>query len=1063
MSAVPSHDALGLEEPLDGLLEAIREFRRASSVPVTVVIAPESGEVSRSAHVLAEHSRMTRRLSTRCGSMPDVRVVPWREIDEIYPVTDHDGSAVENEAGIPYNRAWYAAAGAWLLRTHIARVRRPHKVIVVDCDDTLWEGTCAEAGTHGVRVAGRHRALQECLLRMRERGMFVCISSKNREADVLEVLSEHEGMLLKPRDIAAMRVNWEAKSRAVASLAAELNVGLDSVIFIDNNPVECAEVAAHCPGVLALTFPDEDRRSERFLRHVWAFDGDRSAGAVDRTSMHRTEQLRRSVRASSHSFRQYLASLQLRVRFTAAGADDLERISDLSRRTNQFNFNPAAITVAELTAFLAQADSRAWVVAASDRFGDYGTVGAVLARVSSDALIVSSCMLSCRVLGRGVERKLMELLATAAAAIGLARVHLLATPTDRNTPALQFLNRLPARKRAAAAHGLVYEIEISDLERSAFGEFDEAGEAAEAQHAPEPENREIRVRRWDERYRDPQWLQNIAEGCSSAQDIAARIWGTPSLMLPNDEGGDLETRIRAVWHAVLGRSAPDSETGFFALGGTSLQLVFVLNQLSKAEGCRLSLSDAYAAPTVRGMVSLIRKARELPAVEDRPEFTDSVLSGAQQPLWFLFLTDRRNATFNVPIALQLRGDVRADLLRQTLHSLVARHAALSTTHELKGKDTLARFRGTEALSWLETDASTLDDTQLIDCLAERAAQPMDLSKGPIVRAELFMRSPTCSVLLLVTHHIAADFDSMILLVEELARTYEGPAQISAEDISPSYADHVRAEAARLSVSRLAELEKFWADELRGAPDNSVVPAATIAQLRSSAGGDSVIVMSSPQTAAAVASKAAELGVSRLLLLMAAYGLFLRQEVGADDLVIGTPVSVRDGAAFARTIGNFVHLIPLRLRLEGIDSIEQAVEVARTALSRTLPAADLPLHRILRSARKDAARGDGVMTLRTTLAMHELRTTWPSTHLLAHGRVSNAFPFGSTLEANVVGLRQQAGHCDVAVDVFDLGCQLAIDVKYSTRRCDRETADRLGQRFVRFMEEQLTTGIDDAGK
>ena len=154
-------------------------------------------------------------------------------------------------------------------------------MIVLDCDNTLWKGVCGEDGPLGVEVTAPYRALQEFMIGQMNAGMLLCLCSKNNEKDALDVFDQRTDMLLKREHLVSWRINWKSKSENIKSLAKELNLGLDSFIFIDDNPVDCADVKINCPSVLTLQLP----RNTEFVLFVFeSYLGVRSHGLDRRRS-----------------------------------------------------------------------------------------------------------------------------------------------------------------------------------------------------------------------------------------------------------------------------------------------------------------------------------------------------------------------------------------------------------------------------------------------------------------------------------------------------------------------------------------------------------------------------------------------------------------------------------------------------------------------------------------------------------------------------------------------------------------------------------------------------------
>ena len=159
---------------------------------------------------------------------------------------------------IPYTPLFFAAMGTLLARRIHALKSPPYKVIVLDCDNTIWQGVVGEEGAMGVTMPPSCQTLQQFVVEQVAKGFLVCLCSKNEERDVLEVLERRTEMPLKREHLVAWRINWAPKSENIRSLAQELNLGLDAFVFIDDNPVECAEVRANCPEVLTLQLPPAD-------------------------------------------------------------------------------------------------------------------------------------------------------------------------------------------------------------------------------------------------------------------------------------------------------------------------------------------------------------------------------------------------------------------------------------------------------------------------------------------------------------------------------------------------------------------------------------------------------------------------------------------------------------------------------------------------------------------------------------------------------------------------------------------------------------------------------------
>ena len=290
-----------------------------------------------------------------------------------------------------------------------------------------------------------------------KKGFLLCLCSKNDESDVLAVFDRRPDMILKRHDLVSWRINWQSKADNIRSLAQELNLGIDSFIFLDDNPVECALVRSDCPEVLTLQMPTDGNIAE-FCRHVWAFDRLRTTSEDrQRTMMYKQEADRARFQKEAPTIGEFLAGLDLWIAISKPAPDQLDRVAQLTQRTNQFNFTTVRRNVGEIQR-LAESGLECRVVEVKDRFGDYGLVGVMISSVRGEALEIDTFLLSCRVLGRGVEHGMLNELGEIALRRHLSLVVATLTPTPKNQPARDFLEGVAAAYRRDVAGGWRYEI-----------------------------------------------------------------------------------------------------------------------------------------------------------------------------------------------------------------------------------------------------------------------------------------------------------------------------------------------------------------------------------------------------------------------------------------------------------------------------------------------------------------------------------------------------------------------------------------------------------------------------
>jgi FkbH-like protein len=282
------------------------------------------------------------------------------------------------------------------------------KCIVIDCDNTIWGGVVSEDGLGGLGLGesfpGRAFVdIQREILALKNRGIFVAVASKNDIEAVMEVFSEHDGMLLKPSDISVFEVNWGAKSDSLLRIATKLNIGVDSLVLLDDNPAEIAEVSSNLPGVSTILLPTELTEAAATIRRSHFFDTWRLTreDQLRETSVAMEEQ-RQSLRLKL-SPEEYLSSLDIQVGFFDIGEMHLDRVSQLINKTNQFNLTTKRRTLAEVRELLRSDRYRLFAYEVRDKFGEYGLVGVIITRQTETIADIDTWLMSCRVLNRGVE------------------------------------------------------------------------------------------------------------------------------------------------------------------------------------------------------------------------------------------------------------------------------------------------------------------------------------------------------------------------------------------------------------------------------------------------------------------------------------------------------------------------------------------------------------------------------------------------------------------------------------------------------------------------------------
>ncbi len=286
------------------------------------------------------------------------------------------------------------------------------KCLVVDCDNVLWLGVAAEDGVEQIRIEAEQLRFQNLLVDLYERGVLLCLCSKN-DGDILQQVWEaHPDMPLKRRHIIREKVNWKDKADNIRELACELNLGLDSFVFVDDQPYELGLAQLFLPQVEVV---QADYGHPEFIEYVASlFTNFAASGGVNRTELYRQQKERERMKARFYTLHEYNAYLQTEVDCRLARREDCDRLSELSMRTNQFNLAQSRYTPEDLYRLLEDPNYHIFCLSAKDRFGDMGIVAMAVLREEAADCVLEGLMVSCRVFGRGFETILLDTVKQAA-------------------------------------------------------------------------------------------------------------------------------------------------------------------------------------------------------------------------------------------------------------------------------------------------------------------------------------------------------------------------------------------------------------------------------------------------------------------------------------------------------------------------------------------------------------------------------------------------------------------------------------------------------------------------
>jgi len=371
-------------------------------------------------------------------------------------------------------RGWFESKqlGSPQLLVHLAKElsqivvssrRAMKKVLVLDMDNTLYGGVIGDDGLDGIDIGDissrgqAFKAFQQAILSVKNRGVLLAVSSKNDHSNAVAVFEKHPEMVLRKDDFVSIKANWEPKSENIRQIAAELNLGLDSFVFIDDNPAEIEVVNKFVPEVATILLTDDPADYVGQLLDSSYFEP--TALTVEdfqRTELYQTEAKRSIPLSSITDMNEYLASLEMKAHFQEFTSVDAPRISQLINKSNQFNLTTKRRSEAEVLQLIHHPDYLNFSVRLADKFGDYGLISVIILQKLADTLHIDTWLMSCRVLKRQVEEQVTNEIVRLAKTTGAAKVSGKYIPTEKN----QMVETLLPRMGFSNANGSDHSYEL---------------------------------------------------------------------------------------------------------------------------------------------------------------------------------------------------------------------------------------------------------------------------------------------------------------------------------------------------------------------------------------------------------------------------------------------------------------------------------------------------------------------------------------------------------------------------------------------------------------------------
>lgn len=659
-----------------------------------------------------------------------------------YHVSDYFDAKTEKSAHIPYTAPVYTVLGTLIARI-IYTIQSPTiKLVGVDCDNTLWRGVVAE---EAINV---DHEFQYWLQGLHYRGIAIALFSKNEIEDVNAVFENNSDMVLQKDSVTAWYVNWNNKGENLSHLISTLNIGPDSVLFLDDNPIECATVAAFISEAVVIQF------ETGLFHHIWDIPIYHKGTAEDakRSTMYQQHLKRESVKQSSKSINEFISSLDLKIQINLIRPQEIERVAQLTQRTNQFNASTCRRKSQQIQEFLEERNKSIYVIYAEDRFGDYGLIGTIFLEEREDSLVVETFLLSCRILGRGIEYQIISFIGKLANGKPVIVIY---NETKRNRPIKLFLDSLTPLE--------------SDEEHYVF----ESEKLANAVFQPnqaipfEPLVPDIKTTRTT--IIDRSKLAKLTTTLKTAEDIRSKIRKNNVISVDKPSSA-LEMLIVNCISEVLNISGVGLRDHFFSsLGGDSFDAAVLASRLEEATDKAIDITHIFDDPTAEALSLVIRNLPHISKVKIVNHFEIPATS-EQLAIWYGRCVTSQPSIYQIQLAYHIQGDLDIDRFKSSINALKNRYDALQLSFKFRQNNSIQI--GEEYHSY-----------------------------------KLEMIAPNEWKLDMVFHHIICDEHSIAIFMEELSDLYNHPQQ----ELPPigSYSQYCLSQDKQIPFHTL----EFWKKEL----------------------------------------------------------------------------------------------------------------------------------------------------------------------------------------------------------------------------------------------------------
>ncbi|PJD93752.1 MAG: hypothetical protein CK424_01590 [Legionella sp.] len=920
------------ETQLSDMMQALQSMQKTMHVPLLMLITPS---LALTPADQLFYDTIELQFKQQVDALQNIILLTSNDIlSHTEPELIFD-SFTEKHGHIPYTLDFYNSLSTLIARKYSLLSRKPYKVIILDCDETLWSGVVEEDGIDGIVIDQHDLALQQFILECHQAGFLLCLCSKNSEDSIFSVFKHRTDLVFDlEKHICTSRINWQPKSHNIQSIADELDLDPSSFIFIDDNKLECAEVKSHFPEVLVLELPKQKKDRLSYLKHIWAFDYQHT-GAEDssRTEFYQKNKLRHQLKSTSVSYKQFLKTLNIKTHIQTATNEHYERVIQLNQRTNQFNLCPNAMTSVAFQNSIVSGTPQCLTIHVSDKYGEYGLVGVVAHHIEHTELKIHAFFLSCRILGLGIEYDILKYILTLAKEHQVKTITIPFTITAKNIPAIEFLKKISGLSTLPFETPLT--LNVSDI----------------ISHAPDVPNEPLQnstkpIQRTHSASND--FMIDIAQHSIKASNTMHAGKGSPKKS-NTFQSIKINLLERFKQHDLV---IANMDSSFLDLGIDSLKAVLIASEIFQTYQIEINPFELlHQTVTVNKLIKQLLEKIEHPdthPISTSNTMVDIPLSNAQKRLWYDEKLSEKTSRNNMFLAYELPSDVHIGCMERAFLTLIERHDVLRFAFYEKEGDPFIKVQSMDSLNF-QMQHVVLSDPLMVQTFAETFQhQPFELYHAPLLRVAL-VQCGRQTRLLISIHHIIHDGWSLNVLSQELSLFYNAYSKNIALQLPPqtsSYVDFIYWEKEHISHDVLLNQKEYWEKSLYKLPKLELIYDKIRKENNDIQLNHRINFKLDEQTTRQLKRLSINQHVTLYDLLISAFGLLLSHYTNQSDVSFLTAVSGRHHAHTANMMGFFVNLLLVRFQIGSDITFQELLKTNKKILNHIFAHQDLPYNEIL---------------------------------------------------------------------------------------------------------------------